>query len=43
MFGCVVFMLLAVAALPEQEVEEPLMFIDWPLINVATAAAVPER
>ena len=33
----------AVAALPEHEVEDPLMFIVWPLMNVATAAAVPER
>jgi hypothetical protein len=32
----------AVAALPEHEVEDPLMFIVWPLMNVATAAAVPE-
>ena len=33
----------AVAALPVQEVEEPLMLIDWPEMNVAIAAAVPER
>jgi hypothetical protein len=32
----------AVAALPEQEVDEPFMFIVWPEMNVATAAAVPE-
>jgi hypothetical protein len=32
----------AVAAFPEHEVEDPAMFIDWPLINVATAAAVPD-
>ena len=25
--------LLDVAALPEQEVEDPLMFIDWPLMK----------
>ena len=33
----------AVAALPEQEVDDPLMFIVWPEMNVAIEAAVPER